>query len=397
MGVRVATKPLRLFGVEGLLAHANIAGGIPRLAVSVAAVAVSLSMLVALAIMIGSFRETVIYWVGQTLRADLYVSMPRRSTLGVPATFSPELEKLIAAHPAVEAVEGFRSTSFLYRGRAVMLAAGDFRAMSRRGQLLFKEPRDARSVLRPLEGDSVLVSEPFALREGLSSGDELWLETPRGRSRFRVAAVYYDYSTDRGVILMDRPTFGRFFGDHRPTNLAVYLHAGIDASEVQPELVRQLGDRHPVFIRTNAALRQQALRIFDNTFSVTYALEAIAMLVGMLGIAGTLATLIVDRRRDLTMLSLLGAARRQIRRMVLIEAGFIGVVSQVLALGGGLSLALLLVYVINVQSFGWTIQFDVPFNFLAQSAGVLLLAALLAGLYPARVAARAHGSIREDE
>jgi putative ABC transport system permease protein len=243
----------------------------------------------------------------------------------------------------------------------------------------------------------VLISEPFALREGLGVGDALSLETPHGVARFRVAAVYYDYSTDRGVVLMSRVTFERFFGAQRPTNLAVYLRPGSRPSDVQRELVRQLGDRHPAFIRTNAMLRQQALRIFDNTFSVTYALEAIAMIVGMLGIAGTLATLILDRRRELNMLSLLGAVRRQIRRMVLIEAGFIGVVSQVLAFGGGLALAVLLIYVINVQSFGWTIQFDLPLAFLAQSSAVLLAAALAAGLYPAYVATKIGGTVREEE
>jgi putative ABC transport system permease protein len=130
---------------------------------------------------------------------------------------------------------------------------------------------------------------------------------------------------------------------------------------------------------------------------VTFALEAIAIIVGMLGVAVTLLTLIVERRRDLTILRLLGTARRQIRRVVLLEAGFIGVVSQALGLCAGLALAVLLVYVINVQSFGWTIQFDIPVLFLVQSSVLLLLAALAAGLYPARVAGSGDSSLRDDE
>jgi putative ABC transport system permease protein len=109
--------------------------------------------------------------------------------------------------------------------------------------------------------------------------------------------------------------------------------------------------------------------------------------VGILGVSGTLLTLILERRRELTTLRLVGADRRQVRKMVVIEAGTIGVVSQVLGLVAGVGLALILIYVINVQSFGWTIQFYVPGLFLVQSSIALFVTTALAGLYPARLAA----------
>jgi putative ABC transport system permease protein len=109
--------------------------------------------------------------------------------------------------------------------------------------------------------------------------------------------------------------------------------------------------------------------------------------VGILGVTGTLLTLILERRRELTSLRLVGADRRQIRKMVVIEAAMIGVVSQVLGWVAGLGLALILIYVINVQSFGWTIQFYVPGLFLLQSSLALFIATAVAGLYPARLAA----------
>jgi putative ABC transport system permease protein len=149
----------------------------------------------------------------------------------------------------------------------------------------------------------------------------------------------------------------------------------------------RLGERHRIFIHTNASIRAEVLRIFDSTFAITYALEAIAVFVGILGVSGTLLTLILERRRELTTLRLVGADRRQVRKMVVIEAGLIGVVSQVLGTVAGLGLALILIYVINVQSFGWTIQFDVPGVFLLQSSLALFVATALAGLYPARLAA----------
>src|SRR5262249_49239355 len=149
---------------------------------------------------------------------------------------------------------------------------------------------------------------------------------------------------------------------------------------------------HRMFVQTNASLRAEALRIFDRTFAITYGLEAIAILVSLLGMAGTMITLILERRRELSLLRLVGADAGQIRRTVMIESGLLGAASQVLGIPLGFLLSVLLVDVINVQSFGWTIQWHVPVVFLAQAAVVLLIASIAAGLYPARVAAAALSS-----
>jgi putative ABC transport system permease protein len=397
VSVRASSRILRLWGVEGLLAHANIAAGLHRLSVSIAALTVSVSMLVAIAIMIGSFRGTVIYWIGQTLHADLYVAAAGRAGVDAPPTISPEVESIIRAHPAIADVEPIRAMTITHGGRPVVLGAANLSTVGERRALLFKEPRGGPDLRGARDGRTVVVSEPFAMRHRVRPGDQLELETPLGPRTFRVAGVYYDYATDRGVVLMDWNIFRPLYGDRRPTGLSLYLRPGASSDDVRAALAAEVSGRHLVFVHTSGTLREQALRIFDRTFSVTYALEAIAIVVGMLGVAATLLTLIVERRRELTILRLLGTARRQIRRIVLLEAGFIGLVSQALGLCAGMALAVLLVYVINVQSFGWTIQFDVPVVFLVQSSAALMLAALAAGLYPARVAGSGDVTVRDDE
>jgi putative ABC transport system permease protein len=209
--------------------------------------------------------------------------------------------------------------------------------------------------------------------------------------------VYFDYTTDRGVVVMDRATFARHFGQHRPTSLTVYLRPGSDPIAAREDILARLGERHRVFIHTNATIRAEVLRIFDSTFAVTYALEAIAIFVGILGVSGTLVTLILERRRDLTTLRLVGADRRQVRKMVVVEAGAIGVISQALGLAAGVGLALILIFVVNVQSFGWTIQFHVPGAFLVQSSLAIFVATAAAGLYPARLAAATQPLTEQDE
>jgi putative ABC transport system permease protein len=375
-------------GVETRLATANIASAVPRLSISVAALSVSLAMLVAIAVMIGSFRETVEYWVSQTLHADLFIATGRRSNLDTQPTISAALESLITSDADVEAVERLSGVTLPYRDRLVFLAAGDFNVLVERGALVYKSPRDGAPAMRQAIGhDVVLVSEPFANRFGAEVGGTIDLVTPAGPRRFRVGAVYFDYSTDRGVVLMDRGTFGRNFGEARPTSLSVYLREGRDPEQVRSRLLRQLGASHRVFVHTNRSLRAEVLRIFDATFAITYGLEAIAILVAVLGITSTMITLMIERRRDLATLRQIGAGRSQIRRIVMIEAGMIGMVGQVFGLVAGFALALILIYVINVQSFGWTIQFHLPVAFLLQASGLLLIVSTFAGAYPGRLVA----------
>lgn len=384
----------RLFKVEGRLANANIAGAIPRLAVSVAALAVSLSMMTAIAVMIGSFRETVIYWVGQTLKADLYLRPATRGNVATDVTLSPEVEHVVASHPAVAAVDRFRNFDVPYADGLITLGAGDFNVLLAHGNLLFKMPREqgaAKAAMRAaINQDAVVISESLAIKHGKGIGDELRLMTPKGEVSFQVAAVYYDYSSDRGIAVMDRATFARYWREPRPTSLTVYLREGADADAVRDEIVRALGARFEVLIYTTAAIRREVLRIFDSTFAITYALEVIAIFVAIMGVASTLLTLILERRREIVMLRLIGADRRQVRKMVVIEAALMGGVSQAVGLVVGVLLSLVLIYVINVQSFGWTIQFHLPVWFLAQSSALILMATALAGIYPARRAAQLH-------
>ncbi|MDH4067165.1 MAG: FtsX-like permease family protein, partial [Acidobacteriota bacterium] len=187
---------------------------------------------------------------------------------------------------------------------------------------------------------------------------------------------------------MDRGTFRQYFGDLTPTGMAAYLEPGADPERVRAEILEAMDEGHRVFIYTNRDLRAEVLRIFDSTFAITYALEIIAIVVAMLGVGATLLTLVIERRRELSMLRLIGAARRQVQRVVVIEAALIGAASQAIGLVVGLALSVLLVYVINVQSFGWTIQFHVPVWFLVQVSVAVVAATAVAGLYPARRAAR---------
>ena len=387
---RVGSIPLsKMFGVEGKLANANLKGGISRISISVAALAVSLSMMAAIAIMIESFRDTVIYWVGQTLQADLYVRPAGRSANGTETHLSPQLVTLFRENPDVAAVDGFRSFTLPFGESMINLGARDFEVLRKRGQLLIKNPQEGREALRAAIGqDVVIVSESFSYKYNKQVGDELKLAMPSGEKIFLVTAIFYDYTNDRGTILMDNRTFTRNFGEIQPFSLAIYLQEGVSAEGARSRILASLGKTYRVFIHTNSSLRREILRIFDSTFEITYALELISIFVAILGVASTLLTLILERRKELAYLRLVGTEVRQLKKMVFIEALLLAGVSQVIGVFIGLALSWVLIHVINVQSFGWTIQFHFPLHFVVQSSLLILAAAFVAGWYPAQRAAR---------
>ncbi len=379
----------RIFVLEGWLATGNLRASARRLSISVAALAVSLAMTVAIAVMVSSFRETVIYWVERTLLADLFVGPASRRAGSQESTVPAEVERAVRAHPAVAAVDTFRVLTVPFADSRVYIASGELGIVLEHGRLLFKAPRDAEAALRTAAGsDAVLVSESFALKYDRSVGDSVTLPARDGPRRFTIAAVYYDYSNDRGTVVLDRPLFERYFDDRRPTGLTIYLRPDADIAAVRADLARQFGADHRMSIYTNRALRAEVLRIFDSTFAITWALEIVAVAVAVMGIIATLVTLVLERRRELSMLRLVGASRRQVLRMVVAEAAVLGGVSQAIGLAVGLALSLILIYVINVQSFGWSIQFHFPWAFLAQLSIVVVAATALAGIYPANTAAR---------
>jgi putative ABC transport system permease protein len=231
------------------------------------------------------------------------------------------------------------------------------------------------------------VSETFAERRGLREGDWLRLQAPEGPITLRIAGVYYDYTTEGGVVLLDRALFRKAWGDDWLTSLAVYLAPGADAERVRDALQERL-PREDLLVLHNRALKRRILDIFDQTFAITYALELIALAVAALGILNTLIASVLERSREIGVLRSVGVSRARIVRMMLWEAGYLGGVANVLGSGAGLALSLVLIHVINKQSFGWTIQFSLPVRPLLEYALLTIGASLLAGLLPAWRASR---------
>jgi putative ABC transport system permease protein len=383
----------RLAGLEGRLAASNLGGAIPRIGVSVAALAVALAMTVSITVLIESFRTTLDYWVERTLRADIYSRPVGFTVATAEGRVSAEAIERMRQTEGVAAVATIKTLETTVGGKLVTLGVPRFDDTVERGRLLYKAPDDAEDRIRRAQGlDRVAVSESFSLRYKKDVGDFIDIPTPAGPEQFRIVAVYYDYSSNRGTVLMDRETYFRHFPkqreEFRPSSLAVHLEPGADPEEVCDRLVKDVGARYRLTFRSNQSLREEVDRIFNSTFRITYALEAIAVLVAGLGVIATLIKLILERRREIAVLRFLGATRSQVRRMVVVEAVLLGAVSQAVGILIGVLISIVLVFVINVQSFGWTLQFHFPWWFLVHSTLFILAVSALAGLYPAGRAER---------
>jgi putative ABC transport system permease protein len=201
-----------------------------------------------------------------------------------------------------------------------------------------------------------------------------------------VAGVYYDYSSSQGFVLLDGQTLLRYLPNQPTTNAALYLDPGADPAAVLRTIRVRAG--RGVSVAPNRELRRNAMIIFDRTFAVTWALEAVAIIVATLGAANSLLALVLDRRRELGLLRYLGASAQQVRNMILLEAGLLGLLAALTGLALGFALSLLLIFVVNKQSFGWTIQFHPPATLLEGALALVWCVTVAAGLYPARVATR---------
>jgi putative ABC transport system permease protein len=219
-------------------------------------------------------------------------------------------------------------------------------------------------------------------KTGIGPGDRITLEAAGRSAELQIAGIYRDYSSDRGVVLLDRRAWELAFGEHPPNGIALYLEEGRDVEAEVDALKRELGAEWALLIRSNQSLRAQAYEVFERTFTVTRALEIIGIAVAAIGILAALLAMLMERGRELATLRALGLTGLQLRRMLLGESLLLATLAWVFALAAGSGLAWILLRVINLRSFGWMLPFHAPYGDWIWNLVWSLLAAFLATLIP---------------
>ena len=381
----------RIFGVPGSVAAASIPASLRRTSIAGAALALAIGMMVAVALMVGSFRETVRIWVDQTVQSDLWLRPSRGLSNAQAGLFPAAILDDVRKVDFVLGADPVRGRDVVYEDTIIWVGSGDFAVAAKLGDLPMVRPRQPDPALaEALERDGVVISEAFSLRFGKGVGDTVTLPTRGGARAFPITGIYRDYSNDRGVVVMDRALYIESYRDTAVNTVVVYLKPGVDRDAARLQLERMFGPKYGAFAVSNDAIRKEVMTIFDQTFMITYALLAIAIVVAVLGIVNTLSALILERTRELALLRVGGMSAGQVRTMILLESTVIGVAATVSGVVMGWVLSWILINVINKQSFGWTIDFYVPATLIAVSLAITFLSSVAAGLVPARLANRIH-------
>jgi len=364
---------------------------------AVAGVVASLALSVALTVMVASFREGVTLWLASVLPADLYARSAGSGSSAEQAWLPPDFATRAQAVPGVQRVLASRT-------RTLQLSP-DQPGVSLISRAL-PAPQDALPLLQaPLPASvvqagevGVFVSEAMVSLYGAELGSRLTLPLAGAQVPVRVRGVWRDYARQFGAVAMDEADYRRITGDERLNDLALWLAPGASTAAVQDGLRALLADPQMLEFSSATELRQLSLRIFDRSFAVTYYLQAVAIAIGLIGIAASLSAQVLARRKEFGLLAHLGLTRRQVVGVVAGEAGAWVAAGTLVGLMLGVAVSMVLVFVVNPQSFHWTMDLVLPWGRLAALAGAVLVAGTATAAFSARRAAgrAAVLSVKED-
>lgn len=366
-------------GALPMLALAQVRHLPGHLAASVAGIVVSASLCVAMAIMVFSFRVSLADWLNGVVGADLYL---RAASGGDTGYFTAEDQERIAALPGLREVQWLRFDRLMLSASSTPLT-------------LIARPIDERilagfqaqpsGVPRAAPRVPVWISEAARDLHGWKAGDAIELPIAGRSVRVRVHAIIRDYARTWGAVVMPLESYRALTGDPLANDAAIFLAAGTTVETAEREIRAALPDTRAVLFEDAADLRERSLAIFDRSFAVTYALEAIAIAIGLAGVTSSFAALAWSRRREFGVLRFLGLSRREILAMLALEGTAAGALGALVGLAAGIAMSLVLVHVVNRQSFHWSIEVHWPV------AGLALL--LLAIIVSCALGARASGSL----
>jgi putative ABC transport system permease protein len=378
-----------VFGLLGRMAARGIAGSLSRTAVAIAALMIAVATTVGVGLTISSFRQAVVRWLEGTLRADVYIAPPSLIGNRPDAVLDGALVTRLAGLPGVAGSSTSRAVVVPSpRGPVNVVALG--LGPGRRPGFRFVGRTDPGSAWAAFDAGAALVTEPFAYRHGVQAGGTVRLRTDHGEREFPVAGVFYDYGSSAGAVFMSRPTYDAHWDDRAVAGLALEAAAGAEVDALVAQLrAAAAGSGQEVVIRSNRALREASLVIFDRTFAITSVLRLLTLVVAFIGVLSALLALQLERAREIGVLRALGLTPHQVWGMITAQSGLMGGIAGLLALPVGTMLAFILIFVVNRRSFGWTMPLEVAPDVLGQGLFLALTAGLLAGLYPARTMARA--------
>jgi putative ABC transport system permease protein len=340
------------------------------------------AMTAGMGIMVGSFDVTMRGWIERTFVADLYISSDGAQSASSQNRLSPATWRAILKRPETGESNVIQAAPVQVNGKATLLWSGQLRFLQQHLDMAWLEKPQSDAVFDAAQNAELcLVSEAFMDRFGLHRGNSVDVPTPAGTQRLTIAGSFADYGNERGSIMIDRSHFARWFDDEMAASVVLFVKPGYDPETVRAGLLR---DYPGLSIFTNSSLRAEILRIFNQSFAITWALELIGLCVAVAGLGLSLASMLVERRGDISTLRALGMTPNEIARSAALEGAGISLGGVVPGLLLSLGLGWILIRVINKQTFGWTLQFSIPWWQLGIFALIVIASGALTGWFTGR-------------
>jgi putative ABC transport system permease protein len=375
------------FRAIGKITLGDMRGNIYRFSVALMSVAISSALIIALLMLIFSFRNSLKGWIHKNITADIYI---KPSSCKANYCFYPMSEKVIDIvkdFPEVEGVDKFRGLQLELYGKKVTAGFADVEVKRNYLPRRYSD-RQYEEILKEMEGSEPVagISDYLSLKYGLKKGDTIELQSSNGNVFFKINDIFSSYATTSGFIYIDRKWLKKYWGLDDTTQMSIYVKKDVNVNQLMYKLRERLLPDYSLEIMNNQELRDKIMDIFNKTFAITYAIEFISIIVSLIGVINTLLALVFERKREISIIRYLGGSWKQIQQNLILSAGIIGLTGILLGMLLGPLMSIILIHVVNKISFGWEIHFQIPFAYLSVVTGMLFLTTLLAGFLPSKVA-----------
>jgi putative ABC transport system permease protein len=359
------------YSLAAKLATSHLMQTSSRHRLAVAGLLCAVTMAAGMLILVASFETTMRGWVNHTFQADLYLRSDGAQNPSAQNRISPATWHTIATNSMIADANVMQSAAIEINGVSTVFMGMDMGFSHRHPNLTWYQPPLDEKIWDAAQDEHLaLISEAFSDRFRVRRGDSITIPTPAGDKQLTIAGVFSDYGNERGALLVERRHYAAWYGDELATGLILFTRPDASPETVQADLSAQFPG---LSIMSNRYLRSEILRVFRQTFSVTYALELIGIIVAVLGLGMTLSSILLDRRGELTTLRALGWRRHEMARATAVEGALLSICGVAGGIVVSLGLGWILIYIINKQSFGWTLQFAIPWLSLA-GLGLIVIA-----------------------
>jgi putative ABC transport system permease protein len=386
--LRFFERPAKyLFRSMGNITLGDMKGSTYRFSVALMSVAISSALIIALLILIFSLRGSLQAWINKNITADIYIKPASCRANYCFNPMSEEVVRIVESFPEVEGVDRFRGLHLDLHGRKVIAGFADIQVKRKYLSRMYADS-EYEEILKEMEGDEQVagISEYLSIQYGLKKNDTIELKSPAGDLAFRINDVSSSYSTTSGFVYIDRKWLKRYWGLDDTTQISVYVSKDTALNQFIPRLKERLLPEYSLEIWNNRELRDKVMDIFNTSFAITYAIEFISIMVSLIGVITALLSLVIERKREISIIRYLGASWKQIRQTLMLSAGIIGITGIILGTFLGSLMSMILIRVVNKISFGWEIHFRIPLIILVTILIIVFLTTVFAGYLPSKVA-----------